>query len=99
MEIVISKSKKPDKKLDARNDNKKLFHLKKKGLRTLQNINIKNESNDMLIGIKNEDWTKTGVTTAGWMSKHILWNKPTLQASVADINKHFKRLNVKMTYM
>ena len=42
----------------------------------------------MLIGItKNEDWTKSGVTTAGWMRKHALWNKPTLQASVADINK------------
>ena len=41
----------------------------------------------MLIGITNEDWTKSGVKAAGWMSKHDLWNKPTLQASVADINK------------
>ena len=49
----------------------------------------------MLIGIKHEDWTKSGVTTAGWMSKHIRWNKSTLQASVADINKQFKSLNVK----
>ena len=51
----------------------------------------------MLIGIqRNEDWTKSGVETAGWMSKHVLWNKPTLQASVADIDKKFKRLNFKM---
>ena len=34
--------------------------------------------------------TKSGVKAAGWMSKHVLWNKPTLQASVADINKTFK---------
>ena len=45
---------------------------------------------------KNEDWTKTSVKTDGWMSKHVLWNKPTLQASVADINKRFKSLNVKI---
>ena len=51
MEIIISKSKKPDKRFDARIDNKQLFHLEKKGLRTLQNIKIKNEQNDMLIGI------------------------------------------------
>ena len=49
----------------------------------------------MLIGIKqNEDWTKSGVKAAGWMSKHVLWNKPTLQASVADINEQFKHLKV-----
>ena len=45
---------------------------------------------------KNEDWTKSGVKAAGWMSKHVLWNKPTLQASVADIIKKFKRLNAKV---
>ena len=52
MEIVISQSKKPDKKLDVRIDNKQRFHLEKKGLHILQNIKIKNEKeNDMLIGI------------------------------------------------
>ena len=51
----------------------------------------------MLIGIKqNEDWTKSGVKAAGWMSKHVFCNKPTLQASVADINTKFKNSNVKM---
>ena len=43
MEIVISKSKKPDKKLDARIGNKKLFHLEKKGQWITQNIKTKNE--------------------------------------------------------
>ena len=28
---------------------------------------------------KNEDWTKSSVKAAGWMSKHVLWNKPTLK--------------------
>ena len=46
---------------------------------------------------KNEDWTKSGVKAAGFWSKNIIWNKPTLQASVADINKRFKHLNVKMS--
>ena len=34
--------------------------------------------------------------TAGFWSRWTLWNKPTLQASIADINKKFNYLNVKM---
>ena len=52
----------------------------------------------MLIGIRNEDWTKSGIKAAGWMSKQVLWNRPTLQASVADINEELKSLNVKMKF-
>ena len=50
----------------------------------------------MLIDIKHEDWTKSGVKADGWMSRHVLWNKPTLQASVDDINNNSKNMNVKM---
>ena len=68
-----------------------------KGASDFTNIKVNNETNDMLIGIsKNEDWTKSGVKTAGWMSKHMLWNKPALQTSVADINNNSKRLTVNM---
>ena len=52
MEIAISKSKKPDKQLDDRIDNKKRLHLVRKGLQITQNIKIHNENNDMLTGIK-----------------------------------------------
>ena len=40
---------------------------------------------------KNESWGKDGVDTAGFYSKHILWNKPTIQASVADLNNKDKK--------
>lgn len=36
---------------------------------------------------KREDWTKTGVTTAGWWAKHVLWNKGTFEASLKDALK------------
>ena len=71
------------------------LHWDRKGQWITQNIKMRK---DAYINHhkKNEDWTKPGVKTAGWMSKHILWNKPTLQASVADINKNLKSLKVKM---
>ena len=37
-----------------------------------------------------EDWTRSGMLTPGFLSKHLLWNKPTLAASIADLNKRYK---------
>lgn len=37
-----------------------------------------------------EDWTKCGVLTAGFWSKHILWNKPTIKASLLDVKCSFQ---------
>lgn len=36
-----------------------------------------------------EDWTKSGINTAGFWSRWILWNKPTLVSSIADTKKKF----------
>lgn len=35
----------------------------------------------------NEDWTDP--LTPGFWSKHLLWNKPTIKASLADLRKKF----------
>jgi len=37
---------------------------------------------------KREDWN--AYMTAGSLSKWILWNKPTIKASIADYKKRFK---------
>ena len=36
---------------------------------------------------KNENWNDP--TTAGCLSRYILWNKPTLAASISDFKKRF----------
>lgn len=42
---------------------------------------------------KRENWKKSGIQTAGFWSRWILWNKPTLRGSINDVNKKF---NVKI---
>jgi hypothetical protein len=37
----------------------------------------------------NENWTKSGINTAGWWSRWILWHLPTISASYQDIKKRF----------
>lgn len=42
---------------------------------------------------KRENWKKSGIDTAGFWSRWLLWNKPSLGASIRDIEKRF---NVKI---
>ena len=44
----------------------------------------------------NEDWSSEGYETAGWFARWILWNLPSLRASVADTNKRFRKINIKL---
>ena len=36
-----------------------------------------------------EDWGKSGVYTAGFWSRWVLWNKPTITESIADVKSRF----------
>ena len=40
-----------------------------------------------------EDWGKSGMLTAGFLSKNVLWNKPTLRESIDDLNRRYKGAN------
>ena len=36
-----------------------------------------------------EDWTKSGIESSGFWAKHILWNRPTVTASLSDTRRRF----------
>ena len=36
-----------------------------------------------------ENWTKSGIDTAGFWARWLLWNKPTIETSYNDIKKRF----------
>jgi hypothetical protein len=40
-----------------------------------------------------ENWSKPGISSSGFWSRWLLWNKPTLSGSIKDL---FKRFGVKM---
>ncbi len=44
---------------------------------------------------KNENWNDP--TTAGFYSRWITWNKPTLNESIKDTNRKFKNVNIKFS--
>ena len=38
---------------------------------------------------KRENWTKSGIKTAGFWSRWLLWGKPTIKGSIKDIERRF----------
>ena len=95
MEVVISKSTNKNKKYDVVVDGKKISF----GAATYSDYTIHKdpERKERYIARhkKNEDWNKSGIKTAGYWSKHLLWSKDTLQKSIDDISKKHN-LNIKM---
>ena len=97
MEVVITKSKNSSSRFDAEINGTKTVsfgdsnysdYTKHKDMVRKEAYTARHK--------KNENHGLSGVKTAGFWSANLLWNKPTLKASVDDINKRFKGLNVKM---
>ena len=94
MQVVIQKSHLPHKKLEAVIDGKKTVPF---GASGMSDYTIHKDSERKAKYInrheKREDRTKSGINTAGFYSKHVLWNKDTIQKSVNDLNKKHKSEN------
>ena len=97
VEVVITKSKKPDKKMKAIINGKKTVHFGASGMSDYTKHHD-DERKQRYIDRhkKRENWGTTGYESAGFYAKHVLWNKKTLKASVDDMNNKFKSLKVKL---
>ena len=95
MEVIVKKSSKADKKYDAVIDGGKTVSFGARGYSDFtKNKNPERKENYIARHKKSEDWGKSGVKSAGFWSKHVLWNKPSLKGSTDDINSRFKGLKV-----
>jgi len=88
--VIIKTSSKPDKKLMAIFDNgKKTIHFGAAGMDDFTKTKDKQQKERYLTRHKkNENWMICN--TAGSLSRWILWNKESKQASISDYKKRFK---------
>jgi hypothetical protein len=81
------KSDKPNKKYYIiTNDNKKVYF----GAAGNSDFTIHKDEKRKLRYIKrhnNENWTKSGINSAGFWSLWLLWNLPTISSSYQEIKK------------
>ena len=90
MRIVISKSIKPEKKYMAE-VGPKTIHFGQKGYSDYSQHNNNGHKNNYLARHRtNQDRTASGIKTARFYNKHLLWNPKSFRASLNDLNKKFK---------
>ena len=94
MKVIISKATRKDKKLmaifyDDTNKKIKTVHFGSNGMSDYT-LNKDKKRKELYLNRhrKNENWNN--YMSAGSLSRWILWNLPTLKASIADYKKRFK---------
>ena len=93
-EVLIKKSPKPDKRLLAQFPTKKV-HLGASGGSTfVDHKSIQTKKAWEARHRVNENWND--FDTAGALSKHVLWNKPTLKGSISDLNSRQKQYKFRL---
>ena len=89
MLIKLSKSDKPDKKYKVLIGNRTIHF----GSAGMSDYTKHKDPVRKALYIKRhkarEKWGKNGIRTAGFWSKWLLWNKPTINESIRDIQKRF----------
>ena len=79
MNVVISKSENKNEKYKAVIVGKKTVHFGQAGASDMTQHKDKDRKQRYIDRHKkNENWGASGVDTAGFYSKHVLWNKGTL---------------------
>ena len=96
MQITIQRSSRAGKKWMAKVNNKTV-HFGATGYEDFTTSKDEKRKASYLARHKtSEDWTLAGVDTAGFWARWLLWNKPSITASIRDINQRFSTLSVSM---
>ena len=95
MEVIIKPSHQKGKKFDAVINGTKTISFGAKGNSdfTMHN-DVARKARYLKRHEKNESWNDP--QTAGFYATHALWNKPTLKESIADINRKFPQVKVRL---
>lgn len=95
MKIYLQKSSKTGKKwkvtIEGKQGRTKTVHFGASGYQDYTQHKDKERKERYLARHKSrENWGKSGIRTAGFWSRWLLWNKPTISGSLTDIRKRFK---------
>jgi hypothetical protein len=92
--LSVTPSSHPDKKLDVKLETdqgrEKHIHVGAKGMDDFTKTRDEEQKQRYITRHRSrEDWRLSGILTSGFWAKNLLWNKPTLRESVADVKARF----------
>ncbi len=87
--IVIQKSKNVSKKYDAVINGDKTISFGASGYSdfTLHKDPVRRTS--YIKRHSNEDWSRADLLSAAWLSRYILWEKPSLEEAIRNANQKY----------
>ena len=90
IDIVIQKSRNPNKKYDAVVDGGKIISFGAAGYSdyTLNKDPVRRQS--YIKRHSNEDWSRANLLSPAWLSRYILWEKPNLEEAIRNANQNYK---------
>ena len=89
MDIILEKSKRKNKKWMVKVNNETIHFGDDRYEDYTQHGNKMRRSLYTTRHKKNEDWTKKGINTAGFWSRWLTWEKPTIKGSIKNIEDKF----------
>ena len=95
MDITITKSKNKDKTFDAIIHGKKRISFGDSNYKDFTQHKDPERKKNYINRHGNEDQTKKNIASPAYMSRWITWNKPTIEASISDLNKKYKDVKFK----
>ena len=95
MEIIIKKSTNINKKFDAVIDGKKTVSFGASGYSDYTKHKDPKRRENYISRHSKEDWSKSNVASPAWMSRFILWEKPTLKGAIDNANEKYKDIKFK----
>jgi hypothetical protein len=92
--ISVSPSDKPDKKLNVKLETdagrEKNINIGARGMDDFTKTkDVEQKKRYIERHRARENWTQSGILSSGFWSRWLLWNKPTLRESVADVRDRF----------
>ena len=92
--ISVTPSDKPEKKLNVKleteSGREKNIHIGAKGMDDFTKTKDEDAKHRYIQRHRaNENWSQSGIMSSGFWAKHLLWNKPTLSASIKDVKQRF----------
>ena len=89
MRIVIKKSTRSDKKFQATVGNRTV-HFGDRGYSDFtQGASLEQKEAYLARHRKREDWGRSGIATAGFYARWVLWHRRSVSASISDLNSKF----------
>ena len=96
MLITIQRSSRKGKKFVARHCNRSV-HFGAEGYEDYTTHKDPQRRQRYIARHRGEDWSRSGVMTPGWLSRHILWEKPSLRAAVAYASNMYKDVRFELS--